>query len=197
MRPNTKVYVGLIGLGLLAMGMASSASAGMYCEDQYHNRIQAVSSSHVPGLEALRAEIKRIQDAGLDPSKYLVEFEGQHVPMTYKFAVLFDRYQSAANGAAGKAQGCAAAVAPAQLAANIGVVWATGGLSLLLPERMTRIDVGEILHGKPLGGDNALIPKAREDLLRAITGREHDNGEISKIIRDPIKCTVGRLFGEC
>ena len=56
--------------------------------------------------------------------------------------------------------GCVAAVAPADQVVNGGIGVATLGASLLLPPRMTYIDMGEVLHGKPFGGDAALIQKA-------------------------------------
>jgi hypothetical protein len=187
----------LAALGVVGVLASADATAGSYCENQYGDSITKATNAYAPTLESLRAEIKRVQDAGLDPTKYVTEFEGQYVPLTYKFAVLVTRYKTEANRARGEAQGCASAVAPAQTAVDIATTVGTGGLSLVLPYQVTHIDVGEILHGKPLGGDSALVPKAREDILRAITGHDNDQGEISKIIRDPIKCTVGHLFGQC
>jgi hypothetical protein len=189
-----KTKLALIVASTLA---AQIAGAATYCENKYANEIQKAKAAHVPALEQLQAEIKRVQDAGLDPHKYVVEFDGQWVPLTYKYAVLYKRYETAATHAAGSAAGCAKAVAPAQLAADLGVIIGTAGTSLLLPERMPHIDMGEILHGKPFGGDSALIPKAREDLIEFVSGHKNDNGEIAVIIRDPIKCTVGRLIGKC
>jgi len=96
------------------------------------------------------------------------------------------RYRSELAKAAGEAEGCASAVAPADTVVNGAVkaytIWATYGLALLLPDRMTNIDVGEIMHGKPLGGDGALIPHFREQLLNG------DTGTLANIIRDPIRC---------
>ena len=62
------------------------------------------------------------------------------------------------------------------------------GLSLLLPDEMTRIDFEEIRRGKPLGGDEALIPKARDDALKSLG----IGGDVAKVIKDP-KC----IFGGC
>jgi hypothetical protein len=53
---------------------------------------------------------------------------------------------------------------------NDFVAIATGGLSKLLPERMTRIDGSDILAGYPLGGPDAFIPKLREQILRGDRG---------------------------
>ena len=165
------------------------ATAGMYCEDQYGEAISQVKATYAPELERLQKEIKRIQDAGLDPNKYVVKFEGHHVSITYKYGVLFGRYQSGAAHAAGSAEGCMKTVAPAQLAADLGVILGTGGLSLILPDRMTSIDMGEILNGKPLGGDSAFIPKLRNDLVKGLTGIDlkKDNGIIGNAIKNPFQ----------
>jgi hypothetical protein len=170
-----------------------SAHAGSYCEDQYNDATGRAKGAFVARLDATAAQIKRVQDAGLDPNKYVEEFEGKLVPLTYKYSVIYDRLKSEVDKASGELTGCAKAVAPAQSIIDI----ATLPLGIILPERMVHIDAGEILNGYPLGSSSAFIPKAREDILRMITGHDNDNGEVSKIIRDPIKCTIGRLFGQC
>lgn len=64
---------------------------------------------------------------------------------------------------------------------------ATLGFSQVLqragvPEGRVRIDASEIASGRPLGGNEALVPKAREQVLRG------DRGTVSNIARDPIRC---------
>ena len=119
-----------------------------------------------------------VKEAGLDPARYVVLFEGEEVTLVQKANNLVVRYRSEMAQAAGEEEGCASAVAPADTVVNGAVkayaIWATYGLALLLPDRMTNIDVGEIMHGKPLGGDGALIPHAREQLLNG------DNGTIGE-----------------
>ena len=44
------------------------------------------------------------------------------------------------------------------------------------------VDLGEVYNGRPLGGDNALIPKARDDVLDAL----HIEGDLRKLIKDPV-----------
>lgn len=51
-----------------------------------------------------------------------------------------------------------------------------------IPEGRVRIDASEIASGRPLGGDDALIPRAREQILRG------DRGTGANIARDPIRC---------
>ena len=43
------------------------------------------------------------------------------------------------------------------------------------------VDLGEVYRGRPLGGDNALIPKARDDVLNALG----IGGDVAKLLRDP------------
>jgi putative aminopeptidase FrvX len=52
------------------------------------------------------------------------------------------------------------------------------------------IEQQAVLHGKPLGGNNSELLKAREMVLRS------DSGDIAKAVRDPSKslCTT---FGGC
>lgn len=45
------------------------------------------------------------------------------------------------------------------------------------------VDLGEVYKGKPLGGDGALIPKAREDAFNALG----IGGDVADAIRDPGK----------
>jgi hypothetical protein len=48
------------------------------------------------------------------------------------------------------------------------------------------VDVSEILNGRPLGGPNALIPQAREQILQG------NNGTIANTVRDPVGCLTFR-----
>ncbi|AVA20684.1 hypothetical protein [Rhizobium sp. NXC24] len=76
---------------------------------------------------------------------------------------------------------CTARYIPMQNMANLVVRTYSLGLSEFLPRQMTYVDVSEIVNGRPLGGPNAAIPKAREDALRNL----HIGGDAAKIVRDP------------
>lgn len=45
-----------------------------------------------------------------------------------------------------------------------------------------KIDLGEVYKGRLFGGDNALIPKARDDALNALG----IGGDVAKVIKDPV-----------
>lgn len=72
---------------------------------------------------------------------------------------------------------------PLQSTVDLSIIYATNGLALLLPPQVYHIDVATIMAGKPLGGDAALIPKARDDILNAL----HVGGTVRDIIVDPRK----------
>jgi hypothetical protein len=49
-----------------------------------------------------------------------------------------------------------------------------------------KVDLGEVYKGHPLGGDGALIPKAREEVLNALGIK----GEQAEWLRDPVNKTT-------
>lgn len=54
---------------------------------------------------------------------------------------------------------CRQGLAPVQNVVDNMIVSMTGGLSLILPAHMTHIDMGEVLSGNILGGDNSFFRK--------------------------------------
>lgn len=48
------------------------------------------------------------------------------------------------------------------------------------------IDLGEVYHGRPLGGDNALIPKMRDDVLDFL----QIHGDVREFINNPFNETA-------
>ncbi|EJB8691747.1 hypothetical protein C1S99_25310 [Vibrio parahaemolyticus] len=64
----------------------------------------------------------------------------------------------------------------------------TGGLSNVLPEHMTRVDISEIMDGKPLGGPNAAIPKFREQIFKGLGVDPSSPGLVGNVMTDPIGC---------
>ena len=66
---------------------------------------------------------------------------------------------------------CSRDLKPMQDVTDAGVTIATLCLNKLLPERMAHIEFGEILAGKPLGSDGALIPHFRDQLFGCVQDR--------------------------
>jgi hypothetical protein len=80
---------------------------------------------------------------------------------------------------------CSSGLKPLQDLTDASVTFATGGLNKVLPERMTHIEIGEILAGKPFGGDGGVVPHFREQVF-AMLHLDHDRGFVTTLIRDPL-----------
>ena len=157
---------------LLCCGMAAIPQlvhAQEACAKDYEQAVQNISAQTDPELNSTADQIKKLQGIGDDPNRYIVDFEGKQVPITVKFYALANRKSEAIQKEQDTAKSCASSVMPLRTASDLAIIYETAGLSLLLPPEATRIDWAEILkNGKPLGGDSALIPKARDDMLNAI-----------------------------
>lgn len=103
----------------------------------------------------------------------------------------YNRDQSFLEADKGKEQ-CYAELRPLQQIVDGVVAFYTGGLSKALPERMTRVDVSEIMAGKPLGGPNAAVPKFRTQVFTALGINPNNPGTIGTVIMDPWKCLTGQ-----
>ena len=186
--PKCNLVHGLAGLVGLVLIEPVAARADDYCARSYAASASATEAAYMPQIDALKSEIKRVQDAGLKPDQYVVEFEGSWSSLTDKANMLVTRYRDQMAKAAGESEGCAKAVAPANVLANgavqLGAIWMTSGLSLLLPQRTLRVDMGEVMNGRPFGGPRAIVPEVREALLGG------SRGMIANIVRDPWKCVT-------
>jgi len=165
---------------------AAAASANAFCDAQvasYRGELEAKVGSAVAEIDNGVAEIRK---GGGDPEKIAVKVQDgtfktlpelRNLLLTQKEAVSKEIDAAAAN--------CTKDLKPFQDATDAAVTVATGGLNKLLPPRMTHIEIGEVLSGKPFGGDGALVPHFREQVLAAI-GLKNDRGFVTTLIRDPL-----------
>lgn len=63
--------------------------------------------------------------------------------------------------------------------AMLPLILLTGNLA------MAHVDLGEVYKGKVFGGDDAFVPKVRDDILDDL----HIGGDVGKFIRDPTNDT--------
>ncbi|WP_373981066.1 hypothetical protein LN047_02160 [Achromobacter sp. JD417] len=98
---------------------------------------------------------------------------------------------------AGELRGCAEAVAPVNTGVNLVIqtiaILSTGGASLLLPPKALYVDMGQVLHGYPLGGPESAVVKGRQAVMDFF-GIGGENNDIGKIVKDPgrvIRCWFG------
>lgn len=163
-----------------------SASAGSFCEAQVAPLNTQIDAKVQPALNEIDNGIADVRKAGRDPDSIAFKMSDGSFKTLPELRNLVLAQKAAAQGELVKAIGdCNKDLKPYQNTVDALVAVATGGLNKLLPERMTHIDMGEILvAGKPLGGNGALIPHFREQLLGAL-GLANDRGEVTKFIRDP------------
>lgn len=182
----------LSGILIAAYALAStSALAQEACANDYQKAVADISAKSDPAIKETADKIKELQKLNLDPNRYIVNFEGKDVPITVKLYALASRKLEAKQNEQKSAEKCAKDVMPLRQASDLAAIYYTYGLSLLLPPETTRVDWAEIIkNGKPLGGDQALIPKARDDLLDAV-GLDNRSTP-GHFLRDP-KC----IFSKC
>ena len=130
-----------------------------------------------------------LQQKGIDPSQFAQATPGGGVEVINIPALvqqLSEQRDQALASVFAAFQECESGFAPYQKIVDVGVFFVTAGLSQIIPPAATHIDVSNILGGTPLGGNNALVPKARDDALRTLG----IGGDVAKVIRNP-RCIFG------
>lgn len=176
----------------VALG-AASASANTFCDAQVASYRGDLNSKVAPVMTDIDNGIAEIRKNNGDPDKIAFKMkDGTFQTLPQLRDLLAKQKAEASKEIDNAADKCANELKPFQDVANAAVTLATGGLNTLLPERMTYIEIGEILTGKPLGGDGALIPHFRDQLLGVIGVNPHDHGFVTGIIVDPVNTILGR-----
>lgn len=157
------------------------------CDEARNKAVQAVNSTYAETISDIDRMIQQAKDNGYDPRKFPYFDKDNNLHTVDLIAAkddLLSRRGADQKAVSDKVNAeCDKQLQPIQDIVDASVAIATLGLSEVLPKHFTHIDTSEIIiGGKPLGGDNALIPKARDDILDGLgvggTGR--------KIIVDPV-----------
>lgn len=173
-------------MGTMAFGAAPASAGQDACESARSAGLAAVAAQFSGAISSLDEMASR----GVDLSKVAVEVNGQFVSLAQLRAkVTSDQASLVATVNAG-ADRCNQGFEPYQQAADALVTFFSGGLNLVLPAQMFRVDVSQILGGYPLGGPNAIVPQIRETALRALG----ISGTLERIIVDPVNTILG---GNC
>lgn len=162
------------------------------CNIAKNKGVENTNSYYNPRIQQVNESIDAIKKGGGDPNSIAVKINGKFMTLPEILAKLNrDKNISLATVDQGVSD-CVAAVKPYQKVVNEFANIATGGLAKILPGKMGYIDASDILAGYPLGGKNALIPKARDDALNALgLGGNNDLGKIIKDPFRPIRCIFG------
>jgi hypothetical protein len=182
---NTFKKITAAMLSCLALG-GTPAFANNFCDAQvasYRGELEAKSASAFAEIDN---GINDIRKGGGDPDKIAIKLrDGTFKTLPELRAMLSAQKAGASKEIDAAADKCSSGLTPLQDATDAAVTIATGGLNKLLPERMTHIELGEILAGKPFGGDGGVVPHFREQIL-SVLHLDHDNGFVVKFIRDPL-----------
>lgn len=167
------------------------------CAD-YGNTIRAkVEEFYAPRIATTQSMIDAERAAGRDPTQYSMQ-DGM---VTVNLVVLLERIQKmkaqGLESAAAHESACDTTAVPnwigdAQKVSDIAMgiamlplIFLTGNMAA------AHIDLGEIYNGKVFGGDNAFLPKIRDDVLDFL----QIGGDVRKLINDPFKSTAEFVGG--
>ena len=144
-------------------------------------------------IDQVADAIQDIKNAGGNPNDIAIRVGDELLTLPQIEARLKQDKSKSLASVASSVNDCKEGVKPYQDVVDAFADVLTGGLASALPGKMGHIDASDILAGYPLGGDKALIPKAREDILNAL-GIGGENNDIAKVIRDPLR-PIRCLFG--
>lgn len=155
------------------------------CEDAKKQALDKVAAAYDPALKDLGIVIHNMEEKGLDPTRFYDAKNDQVINLVGMAKDLADLKlsQEAEIGEKVKNE-CNDSIEFLQVLMDSVVAKYTAGLSTILPKHMTHIDVGEILGGKPLGGDNSIFNVVREQLFTALGLGE--NNDLRKFVQDPV-----------
>ncbi len=178
--------------GVIALAIHSVAAwSADVCKDASSKALSQIDATYAPKIDLWIKVSKAMQDKGLDPRKYPVVMPDGSIEILDLLDVVDKLTKQRVEGyrRVSSAEGdCEKQIEPYQRILDIGTFFATGGLSLVLPQSMTHVDASQILSGHPLGGDKALIPQLREQLLNGFG----IGGDVACAIRDPLRAARGQ-----
>ena len=157
------------------------------CKDWGSQLRQANESFYTPRISVLEEEIRKVEARGEDPTN--VVLMGGAAKLNYVILLEQVRRAKEQSGlvASEKEQECMSGSVPdwlgdAQKATDTALALVMLPFLLLTQQyAAAHIDLSEIYKGKPLGGDNALIPKVRNDVLDALG----IGGDLRQLITKP------------
>lgn len=152
---------------------------------------QKVDEFFEPRIRETQNLIDSERAAGRDPANYQIQGGIATVNLIKLLEYINQSKGQGYDAASKKEQECDAGAVPnwigdAQKVSDIAlgiamlpIILLTGNLAA------AHIDLGEIYKGKPLGGDNAFVPKVRDDVLDFL----QIHGDVRKFINDPFNVT--------
>jgi len=183
----------LLVISLFCFGVSQAYADPNQCRLAKNDGYASINAYYNPRIKQVVDTIKEIKDSGGDPSSIAIKIGDKFYTLPEIEAKLRKEKNIGFATVDSGVDDCVAQVKPYQDLVDGFVDVTTGGIAKLLPGKMGFVDASDILAGYPLGGKNALIPKAREDILKSL-GIGGKNNEIGKRLRDPLR-DVRCIFG--
>lgn len=155
------------------------------CDDARTKGTEKIVAAYTPLMDEIARIIKNMQNKGLDPTKYYDPAKDQVIDLVALLADFGSTRDSQLKQLNDKVdKDCQQTEDFLQSIVDLSVLYVTEGLSAVLPRHMTHVDVGEILAGKPLGGDNSVFNQVRGGILNGMGLGE--NNDLRKVTQDPV-----------
>ncbi|WP_133117232.1 hypothetical protein [Mesorhizobium sanjuanii] len=148
-----KIASALAVATVLTVGISTSAKAD-YCSNVVTDAVNSqLADQYIAQTADIRAVVSMMEAAGKTSSPL-------YIKLNTALTQTFNEFERQGNEAANQGiNDCRSGLAPAQQIVDVAIANLTGGLSLILPPNMTHIDMGEILSGNILGGENSFFRK--------------------------------------
>jgi hypothetical protein len=167
------------------------------CTDAENAATQTIANQYDSVLKEIDGRIAQCNQKGIDPTKFPYFDKDGNLQVADLSALRSDLVAQKAKDQSDFDKqiktDCINKIQPIQDVVDLAMKFATLGISTVLPKHVTNVDVSEIMSGKPLGGNGAVIPDLRESALNAI-GAGGQNNDLAKVIRDPgrvVRCIFG------
>ncbi|MCP9230586.1 hypothetical protein NMG46_10050 [Mesorhizobium sp. LMG 17147] len=179
--------VGIIALSAFFSGQCIAADV---CREAAGRSDQAVREQYQRTIDYYIKLAAAARMKGFDPENFPQSDQNGNVE-TVNFVEIINDLSSQRDQAIseiyGGFQDCEQGFQPAQDIIDTGEFYLSGGLTEILPDQVTHIDASRLLRGTPFGGPNALLPRARDQILISLG----IGGDLANIIRNPLEIRPG------
>jgi len=185
-----------LSLALLAVCAAMAAvpgpaKANSACEKTYE-AMQKTMAGFDPVLATTASDIKRTQQAGLDPNRYIVDYDGMLVQLTVKFHDMVEKVVSQSIATSGGSAACRQDLTPYLRMAELKAIYQNYGLTALVPPEMASTDYLQVLRGGQVPAANAAFMPAGNSMPMQ---QMAIGGMVAKMIKKPY-CVFGACSAE-
>jgi hypothetical protein len=173
----------LIACGSLAYVACAAPPALAQASCMNEGKAAAKTYSENANLIGTVSQVRQLQQAGLDPNRYIVEYKGSYTVLTVKLLDLAE--QSAAT--LEKPNSCSENMMPFRKMADVKMIYQHYNLAALLPPNMASTDYYRVAGGAPMPS-GGMMPTETIFGVKAL----QMSPEMAKILRKPY-C----IFGAC